>query len=210
MIFGNGDIEIETAFTELYLCLVELSFSFGDEKLVFYFQNEIIKLHRLFIEFAKADKDEGDPRASARVTLHVNNLLNFLSIFISLKKSAIIPALKAEKKLLIFKIKLLDAQYNKFKIEPEVKKEIISDAEKIAERINISKMETIINEKVNYQQKILDFMKDKEYFSTFEFYNHLSSLKQRTVRRYLDEMVKSGLIIKELRGKSIYYRKKTT
>lgn len=194
-------------FSRTIILLAEINNLIQDK---FFYDKFSAKISSLLDSYIIFSSISGDRVAQYRVahTRVIETINNILEMFDDLKYLSLIKVsplfLQVQKNLLEFKLEL-KGQGNKL---PEFKSENVETKEQEQPTSKKSITENIIkkNPKLNQsKKKILEFIKSSPNIRTKDIISEFNALSDRTVKRNLTDLLRTGLIKKRIDSKAVYY-----
>ena len=167
-------------FFEVFFSLVNLIAETKDD----FLKEKLVKKTKEFFYVAQVGyfgpKKDNVAQYNLEIKKLIGNIEEFIEILVHLKLVSLSPALSAQKNLLKLRLEILEATLPKPK-----KVELVLNGK---------------NYKDNYSsKKVFAYLKTKpEGAQSFEISNHFKDrLSRRTVQRYLNDLIKEGLLKKD-------------
>ena len=194
-------------FSRTIIFLAEINNLIEDK---FFYEKFGVKISNLLDSYIIFSSRSGDNVAQYQManTKVIESLDNILEMFEELKYLNLIRYsplfLQAQKNLLEFKLELKEYgnKLPKFKSESVETKELEKQTDQKSTIGNIIKK----NPKLNQSKKrILEFIRNSPNTRTKDIISEFNALSDRTVKRNLTDLLRTGLIKKRIDSKAVYY-----
>ena len=122
----------------------------------------------------------------------LDNLVGVISIAKDLKKIKMESATWLERELLIFEKAVID-YYHKNLVVDRISRKIIKGV-----KSSVTSGGT--------KEEIVDFISEKGRVLNWDLFDNFKQLNKRSIKRHLSQLIETGQILREVDGKSVYYK----
>src|SRR3989344_1974872 len=122
----------------------------------------------------------------------LGNLVGVISIAKDLKKIKMESATWLERELLIFEKAVID-YYHKNLVVDRISRKIIKGV-----KSSVTSGGT--------KEEIVDFISEKGRVLNWDLFDNFKQLNKRSIKRHLSQLIETGQILREVDGKSVYYK----
>jgi predicted transcriptional regulator len=188
-----SELSKEKLFIECYNSLALVGFRIQNSKLSDLLANELLNFFNSFTELIKERKIDKN-YLGEQMVIKIDNLVNFISILRETTDIEPVYHLSALKSLLKFKLHIYPNRFTQKKTFPK----------KIKIKLKENDDPHLISKK--NKESILEYIKQINSATSDEISKNFPSVKSRTIRRYIQEMQKSGEIVRARRGNVVEYK----